>query len=82
MKIKPLNDYIIIEKIKQKTKGEVILPDNLNKDVNVGNVAFTGLKSKFKKGQKVIFGNDHEKIIIEDKEYYSLLEDNIIGSIE
>jgi chaperonin GroES len=96
MKIKPLNDYVLVEPIKQEevTKGGIIIPDTAREDraikgkiiaVGPGKINDKGerIQLSVKEGQTVIFKKyAPDEIKIDDKEYYFIREDDIMAVLE
>jgi chaperonin GroES len=96
MKIKPLNDYVLVEPIKQEevTKGGIIIPDTAREDraikgkiiaVGPGKINDKGerIQPSVKEGQTVIFKKyAPDEIKIDDKEYYFIREDDIMAVLE
>ena len=95
MKIRPLQDRVIVERLaeEEKTKGGIIIPDTAKEKpmegkviaVGKGRVAEDGklIKLDVKAGDKVLFskyaGTD---VKIDCKEYLIMREDDILGVIE
>jgi chaperonin GroES len=96
MKIKPLNDYVLVEPIKQEevTKGGIIIPDTAREDraikgkiiaVGPGKINDKGerIQPSVTEGQTVIFKKyAPDEIKIDDKEYYFIREDDIMAVLE
>lgn len=96
MKLKPINDYLLIEPIKEDeiTKGGIVIPETAREERAIkGRVVAIGqgkLNEKgermplvIKEGQKVIFKKyAPDEIKIDDKEYYFVREDDILAVIE
>lgn len=96
MKLKPLHDKVLIEKIAEdeKTEGGIIIPDTVEKErsqegkvvaVGRGKVLEDGSikKPDVKKGDKVIFGKyGGAEIGLEGVEYIILREDEILAVID
>jgi len=95
MKIRPLQDRIIVKRIEEeeKTKGGIIIPDSAKEKpmegeviaVGTGKVLENGKKQtlEVKKGDRVLFskyaGTD---IKIDEVEHLIMKEDDILGVIE
>jgi len=95
MKIKPLDDNIVIKQIEaeEKTSGGILLPDTAKEKPQIGKVVATGPgklldngkrnKISLKKNDKVIYakyiGSDIE---IDDENYIILRESEILGIVE
>jgi chaperonin GroES len=96
MKIKPINDYVLVEPIKQEevTKGGIIIPDTAREDraikgkiiaVGPGKINDKGerIQPSVTEGQTVIFKKyAPDEIKIDDKEYYFIREDDIMAVLE
>jgi chaperonin GroES len=96
MKLKPMNDYLLIEPIKEDevTKGGIVIPETAREERAIkGKVIAVGpgkLNEKgeripltIKEGQKVIFKKyAPDEIKIDDKEYYFVREDDVLAIIE
>ena len=96
MKIRPLQDRIIVERVEEETKtaGGIIIPDTVSKEkpqqgkviaVGKGKVTPEGkvLPLDVKKGDRVLFGKyAGSEIKIDGKEYLIMREDDILGVIE
>jgi chaperonin GroES len=91
MKIKPLNDRIIVARVEeeQKTLGGIIIPDTAKEKPQEGKVVEAGpgkmddsgkrIPLQVKKGDRILFskyaGND---VKIDGKEYIFMREDDIL----
>ena len=96
MKIRPLQDRIIVKRLEeeQKTKGGIIIPDTAKEKpiegkviaVGKGKVADDGklIKMEVKVGDKVLFRKygDITEVKIDGEEYLIMREDDIVGIIE
>jgi len=96
MQVKPMNDYILIEPIKEDevTKGGIVIPETAREERAVkGKVIAVGpgkLNDKgeripltIKEGQTVIFKKyAPDEIKIDDQEYYFVREDDILAVVE
>lgn len=89
MKIKPLDDRVLIEIIPEenKTKSGIIIPDTAKEKPKVGTVVAVGtdedLKKLIKKGMKVLFGKyAGEEIKIDGKDHLLLQRSDILGIVE
>jgi chaperonin GroES len=96
MNIKPMNDYLLIEPLKENeiTKGGIVIPETAREERAIkGKVIAVGpgkLNEKgeripltIKEGQTVIFKKyAPDEIKIDDKEYYFVREDDILAVIE
>ncbi|MFW0884574.1 co-chaperone GroES [Candidatus Acidulodesulfobacterium sp. H_13] len=95
MKIKPLQDRVLVERLQEeeKTKGGIIIPDSAKEKPMQGKVVAAGGGRVLEDGKKVpmdvkvndivLFakysGND---VKIEDKEYLIMKEDDILAIVE
>jgi len=89
MKIKPLDDRVLIEIIpeKNKTQSGIIIPDTAKEKPKVGKVVAVGtdadLKKLIKKNMKVLFGKySGEEIKMNGKDHLLLQRSDILGIIE
>jgi chaperonin GroES len=95
MKIKPLQDRILVQRVEEKTttKGGIIIPDTAKEKpaegkvvaVGAGKVADDGKKISLevKKGDRVLFGKyAGTEVQIEGEEYLIMREDDVLGIIE
>ncbi len=89
MKIKPLDDRVLIEIIPEenKTKSGIIIPDTAKEKPKVGTVVAVGtdeeLQELIKKGMKVLFGKyAGEEIQMEGKDHLLLQRSDILGIVE
>ena len=95
MKIRPLHDRIIVERLEEETKtaGGIIIPDTAKEKPQQGKIIAVGkgkvtedgkvLALDVKVGDKVLFGKyAGTDIKIEGKEYLMMREEDILGVIE
>lgn len=96
MKLRPLQDRIIVERIEEETKtaGGIIIPDTVSKEkpqegkviaVGKGKVTEDGklLPVDVKVGDRVLFGKyAGSDVKVDGKEYLIMREDDILGVIE
>jgi chaperonin GroES len=95
MKIRPLQDRIIVKRLEEetKTKGGIIIPDTAKEKpiegkviaVGKGKVADDGklIKPEVSVGDKVLFSKyGGNEIKIDGEEYLIMREDDILGIIE
>ena len=95
MKIRPLQDRIIVKRIEEeeKTKGGIIIPDSAKEKpmegeviaVGSGKVLDNGTKQQpeVKSGDRVLFGKySGTEVKIEGVEHLIMREDDILGVIE
>ncbi|MCG6974632.1 MAG: co-chaperone GroES [Desulfobacterales bacterium] len=95
MKIKPLNDRILVARVEeeQKSAGGIIIPDTAKEKPQEGKVVEAGpgkvddsgkrIPIQVKKGDRILFskyaGND---VKIDGKEYIFMREDDILCILE
>jgi chaperonin GroES len=95
MKIRPLNDRILVKRLEEeeKTKGGIIIPDSAKEKPMEGEVIAVGkgkktddgklIKLEVKAGDKILFskyaGNE---VNIDGVEHIIMREDDILGIIE
>ncbi len=95
MKIRPLNDRIVVERLEaeDKTAGGIYLPDAAKEKPKTGKVVAVGegklldsgerSKPTLKKGNKIIFESyAGTEVKIDGKEYLLMREDDVLAIIE
>ena len=95
MKVKPLQDRILIKRIQEeeKTKGGIIIPDAAKEKPQEGIVVAVGdgkvldngqrVAPSVKAGDKILFGKySGTEIKVDGEEHLILREDDILGIIE
>jgi len=95
MKIRPLQDRIIVRRIEEeeKTKGGIIIPDSAKEKpmegeviaVGTGKILENGTKQplEVKEGNRVLFGKyAGTEVKIDGVEHLIMREDDILGVIE
>jgi len=95
MKIRPLQDRVIVERIaeEEKTKGGIIIPDTAKEKPQEGKVIAVGkgkvtedgklLPMGVKAGDKILFGKySGTEIKLNGNEYLIMREDDILGVVE
>jgi len=95
MKIRPLQDRIIVKRVEEeeKTKGGIIIPDSAKEKPQEGEVAAVGpgkvtddgkkIPMEVKKGDRVLFGKyAGTEIKIDGEDLLIMREDDILGVIE
>ncbi|HNQ47458.1 MAG TPA: co-chaperone GroES [Syntrophorhabdus sp.] len=95
MKIKPLQDRIIVKRLEEeeKTKGGIIIPDAAKEKPQEGKVIAVGdgkilengqkLALTVKVGDKILFGKySGTEIKIDGEEHLILREDDVLGIVE
>ncbi|MFH2128667.1 MAG: co-chaperone GroES [Pseudomonadota bacterium] len=94
MKIKPLQDRVIVERLEEETKtaGGIIIPDSAKEKPQQGKILAVGpgkvmengtkLEMSVKKGDIVLFGKySGSEVKIDGKEVLIMREDDILGII-
>jgi chaperonin GroES len=82
--IKPLNDRLIVQRLKNKQKvGDLFIPDNAKEKPQLGQVLATGVDVKhIHLDSLVMFGKySGSEIKIDNTEYLIMKEDEVIGII-
>ncbi|RKX69176.1 co-chaperone GroES [candidate division WOR-3 bacterium] len=94
MKIRPLHDRILVERIEEEEKkGGIIIPDTAKEKPQQGKVIAVGegrideagkrIPMDVKRGDIILFGKyAGTEVRIKDKEYLILREDDVLGIIE
>lgn len=89
MKIKPLDDRILLEPMpaEEKTSSGLIIPDSAKEKPRVGIVIAVGtdedLREKIKEGNKVLFAKyGGDEIDMNGKEYRILQRSDILAVVE
>lgn len=95
MKIQPLGDRILVQRIKaeEKTSGGIVVPDTAKEKPKEGNVISLGTgrinedgkKQEFrvKEGDKILFESyAGTEVEIDNKEYLVMKEDDVLGIIK
>ncbi len=95
MKIRPLQDRLIVKRVaeEEKTKGGIIIPDTAKEKPVEGKVVAVGNGKiledgtvrplEVKKGDRILFGKySGTEIKIEGEEHLILREDEVLGVIE
>lgn len=94
MKIKPLHDHILVERIEEVVKkGGIIIPDTAKEKPQQGKIIAVGDGRRDEKGNKIplivkkgdiiLFGKySGNEIQLVDKEYLIIREDDILGIVE
>jgi chaperonin GroES len=95
MKLRPLQDRILVQRVKEeeKTKGGIIIPDTAKEKPAEGKVVAVGngkldedgkrIALEVKKGDRILFGKySGNEIKIEGEEYLIMREDDVLGVIE
>ena len=89
MKLKPLDDRVIIETkgTEEKNVGGIIIPDTAKEKPNIGVVIAVGtdedLKELVNEGDKILYGKyGGTEVDIEDKKYLIVSRSDILAIIE
>lgn len=95
MKIRPLQDRVIVKRLpeEEKTKGGIIIPDSAKEKPQQGEVVAVGkgkvaddgklIKLDVKKGDRILFSKyGGTEVKIEGVEHLIMREDDILGIIE
>ena len=95
MKVKPLQDRLVIKRIEEeeKTKGGIIIPDAAKEKPQEGRVVAVGggkitesgqkVTPEVKAGDKILFGKySGTEIKIDGEEHLILREDDVLAIIE
>ncbi len=95
MKIRPLQDRIIVKRIEEEetSKGGIIIPDTAKEKPQEGKVVAVGKgkiredgklqKPDVKKGDRVLFGKfSGTEVTLEDEEHLMIREDDVLGIVE
>ncbi len=94
MKVRPLQDRILVERVEEEIKkGGIIIPDTAKEKPQQGKVIAVGpgridekgnrVAMDVKKGDYILFGKyAGNEIRIDDKEYLIMREDDVLAIIE
>jgi chaperonin GroES len=95
MKIRPLNDRVLVQRMEEetKTKGGIIIPDTAKEKPAEGKIIAAGngrlgddgkrIPLEVKKGDRVLFSKyGGTEVKVEGEEYLIMREDDILGIIE
>ena len=94
MKIKPLHDHILVERVEEEMKkGGIIIPDTAKEKPQQGKVIAVGdgrrdekgnkIPLDVKKGNIILFGKyAGTEIRLMDKDYLIIREDDVLGIVE
>jgi chaperonin GroES len=95
MKLKPLQDRILVQRVEEetKTKGGIIIPDTAKEKPAEGKVVAVGtgkitedgkkVAIELKVGDRILFGKyAGNEIKIDGQEYLIMREDDVLGVIE
>ena len=95
MKLKPLDDRVVIKQLEaeEKTSGGIFLPDAAKEKPQIGKIVAVGpgkildsgkrAKMSVKKGDEVVYGKYMgNEIEIDSKKYVILRESDLLGVVE
>ncbi len=89
MKIKPLDDRVLIELIEESEEkvGSIIIPDTAKEKPRMGKVVAVGtdedLQEKIKVGDKIIFSKySGDEVKMDNKEYLIVQRSDILAVVE
>jgi chaperonin GroES len=95
MKLRPLQDRIIVERIDEEatSAGGIIIPDSANEKPQEGKIIAVGkgktgddgklVKLDVKKGDRILFGKySGSEVKLDGSEYVIMREDDVLGVIE
>jgi chaperonin GroES len=94
MKLKPLADRIVVERVEEEMKkGSIIIPDTAKEKPQYGKVIAVGpgrldekgnrIPMEVKKGDLIIFSKySGNEVKIDDKEYLIMREDDVLAIVE
>jgi len=94
MKLQPLQDRILVQRVEEanKTKGGIIIPDSAKEKPAEGKVVAVGagkvgddgkrIPLEVKKGDRVLFGKySGTEVKIDGEEYLIMREDDVLGIV-
>jgi len=95
MKVRPLHDRILVERLEEKEvkKGGIIIPDTAKEKPQEGKVIATGngkvsddgkkIALDVKAGDKILFGKySGSEVKIDDKEYLIMREEDVLAILD
>jgi chaperonin GroES len=95
MKLRPLHDRILVQRVEEetKTKGGIIIPDTAKEKPAEGKVVSVGagkigddgqrMAVDLKEGDRILFGKyAGTEVKVEGEEYIIMREDDVLGVIE
>ncbi len=89
MKIKPLDDRVLIEPIEEEEQkaGNIIIPDTAKEKPRMGKVIAVGtdedLQDIIKEGNKILYGKySGDEIKVDGKEYMIVQRSDILAIVE
>ena len=95
MKIRPLHDHILVERVEEKeqVRGGIIIPDTAKEKPQEGKVVAAGngkvtedgkkIPLDVKSGDRILFGKySGSEVKIDEKEYLILREEDVLAILE
>lgn len=95
MKLRPLQDRILVQRVEEetKTKGGIIIPDTAKEKPAEGKIVAVGsgksgddgkrIPLELKEGDRILFGKySGTEVKVEGEEYLIMREDDVLGIIE
>jgi chaperonin GroES len=95
MKLRPLHDRIIVERLEEdrKTPGGIVIPDTVSEKPSMGKVVYAGpgktddngklIPLGVKVGARVLFGKySGQEFKLDGKDLLHMREDDIIGIVD
>jgi len=92
MKLKPLHDRILVERIEEEEqiRGGIVIPDTAKEKPQEGQVVAVGsgktlengqkVAMSLKKGDRILFGKySGTEVKIDDRDYLIMREDDVLG---
>lgn len=80
MKLKVMNDFLLVEDTKDKSASSLVPTIVLAQ--NIGIVAFSDPNLGLNPGDKVVFGPAFQILTLEDKKFKVMSKDNLIAKFE
>lgn len=95
MKLRPLNDRILVKRVEEeaKTKGGIIIPDTAKEKPAEGKIVAVGngklgedgkrIPLEVKEGDRILFGKySGTEVKVDGEEYLIMREDDVLGIIQ
>ena len=95
MKLRPLQDRILVQRVKEEetTKGGIIIPDTAKEKPAEGKIVSVGkgkldengkrIAPEVKKGDRILFGKySGTEVKVEGQEYLIMREEDVLGIID
>jgi len=95
MKLRPLQDRILVQRVEEETttKGGIIIPDTAKEKPAEGKVTAVGngklgedgkrIEMEIKKGDRILFGKySGTEVKVDGQEYLIMREEDVLGIIE